>query len=93
MNVPRPGRLPRTAAGIELGSLVVLLLNLATVHLASISLLAGPLHGCAYLFIVVAVARDPRRTPMTTALALLPGIGGVLALRGLTRSDATAPVG
>lgn len=93
MNAPHSGRLLPTAAGIELGSLIVLLVNLATVHLASISTLAGPVHGCAYLFTLVAVARDPRRTPLTTGLALLPGIGGVLALRGLTRSDAGAPVG
>ncbi|MGI5448174.1 DUF3817 domain-containing protein [Streptomyces sp. CA-243310] len=93
MNATHSGRLLPTAAGIELGSLVVLLVNLATVHLASISTLAGPVHGCAYLFTLVAVARDPRRTPLTTGLALLPGIGGVLALRGLTRSDAGAPVG
>ncbi|MER6519829.1 DUF3817 domain-containing protein [Streptomyces sp. NPDC001553] len=93
MSAPHPGGLLRTAAGIELGSFIVLLVNLATVHLASISSLAGPVHGCAYLFTLVAVARDPRRTPQTTALALLPGIGGVLALRGLTRSDAPAPLG
>lgn len=93
MIASHPGRPLRVASVSELGSFVVLLANLATVHLSAISSLAGPVHGCAYLFTVVAVARDPRRTPPTTGLALLPGIGGVLALRRLTRSDATATAG
>ncbi|MEU9418967.1 DUF3817 domain-containing protein [Streptomyces sp. NPDC048272] len=90
MDTSHARRLSRVAAGVELGTLVVMVANLATVHLPAISSLVGPLHGCAYLFTVVAVARDPGRTRGTTGLALLPGIGGVLALRGLTRSDATA---
>jgi hypothetical protein len=74
----------RIAAAVELASLVVLLGNLFTAHLPAISSLAGPIHGCAYLFTVIAVARDPRRTPAAIVLALLPGVGGLLALRRLT---------
>ncbi|WP_208762343.1 hypothetical protein [Microbispora bryophytorum] len=45
-----------SAAAAELGSLAVLLANLATVHLPPVSSLVGPLHGCAYLVVVVAAA-------------------------------------
>jgi hypothetical protein len=76
----------RIAAAVELASLIVLLGNLATVHLPAISSLAGPIHGCAYLFTVVTAARDPQRTLMAAALAWLPGIGGLLALRRLNKA-------
>ncbi|MFE1775816.1 DUF3817 domain-containing protein [Streptomyces sp. NPDC059008] len=85
MSVRHPHRALRIAAGVELATLVVMLANLATAHLPALSSLVGPTHGCAYLFTVVAVARTPRRTPPTIALSLLPGIGGCLALRRLTR--------
>ncbi|MEV4172570.1 hypothetical protein [Nonomuraea sp. NPDC049709] len=88
----RTGQPLRIAAAVELGSLVILLGNLATAHLPAVSSLMGPLHGCAYLFTVIAAARDPRRTLATTGLALLPGIGGLLAVRRLAvrRPAATA---
>ncbi|KUL46114.1 hypothetical protein ADL22_11470 [Streptomyces sp. NRRL F-4489] len=73
----------RAAATTELASLIILLANLATVHLPAVSSLAGPLHGCAYLFTLGAVARDPDRTPRAIVLACVPGIGGMLALRRL----------
>lgn len=81
-----PHRALRIAATAELVTLVALLANLATAHLPAISSLAGPTHGCAYLFTVVAVARAARRTPLAVTASLLPGIGGLLALRALTRS-------
>ncbi|SEM62553.1 hypothetical protein SAMN05660976_05648 [Nonomuraea pusilla] len=96
MNVSAARRPLRIAAAAELASLVVLLGNLVTVHLPEISSLAGPVHGCAYLFTVVAAARDPRRTFASTALAWLPGIGGLLALRSLDRAarrDEQVPAG
>ncbi|MEU9125341.1 DUF3817 domain-containing protein [Streptomyces sp. NPDC048506] len=83
MTVPTTRRPLRIAALAELASLVVLLANLATAHLPTVSALAGPIHGCAYLFTVVAVARDPRRTASALTLSLLPGLGGMLALRRL----------
>lgn len=90
-----PRTLLRAAVAVELLSLVVLLVNLATAHLPEISSLAGPVHGCAYLFTVIATVRDPRRTPTAIACAALPGIGGMLALRQLSttepRRTATAP--
>jgi hypothetical protein len=84
--MPRPRAALRTAAAVELGSLAVLLVNLATMHLPPVSSLVGPLHGCAYLFVVVAAARDAGCDPIGKALAWLPGIGGLLVLRRLTRT-------
>jgi hypothetical protein len=73
----------RVAALVEFASLVVLLANLATVHLPAITSLGGPIHGCAYLFVVVATLRHPTATRTTKALAWLPAIGGLLVLRRL----------
>ncbi|WP_330316184.1 DUF3817 domain-containing protein [Streptomyces platensis] len=71
----------RVAAHGELVSLIVLLANLATAHLRPLSSLMGPLHGCAYLFVVIAVWRLDRIDTTARAIAVLPGIGGLLALR------------
>ncbi|MYS21912.1 DUF3817 domain-containing protein [Streptomyces sp. SID4948] len=78
----------RIAARVELISLIVLLANLATAHLAPVSSLMGPLHGCAYLFVVGATWRLPQATPATRATAFVPGVGGLLALRRLGRRHA-----
>ncbi|MER7842224.1 DUF3817 domain-containing protein [Streptomyces sp. NPDC096040] len=75
----------RIAAHLELVSLIVLLGNLATAHLRSVSSLMGPAHGCAYLFVVAATWRLKHATATTKATAFLPGMGGLLALRLLTR--------
>jgi hypothetical protein len=65
---------------VELVSLVVLLVNLATVHWSAVAAAVGPTHGCAYLVVVIlAFART--RDRRTRVLALIPGIGGLLVLR------------
>jgi hypothetical protein len=71
-------RLLRIAAVVEFATLVALLVNLATVHWAPLASLLGPTHGCAYLAVIGATWRltTSRRTRL---LALLPGIGGLLA--------------
>lgn len=74
----------RIAARGELISLIILLTNLATAHLEPVSSLAGPTHGCAYLFVVVTTWRLEQATTVTKATAVIPGIGGLLALRGST---------
>ncbi|GHH79250.1 hypothetical protein GCM10018781_56850 [Kitasatospora indigofera] len=79
----------RIAAHVELVSLVVMLANLATAHLKPVSSLAGPTHGCAYLFVVIATWRLTPATTTTQAVAVLPGIGGLLALRRLDPPGAT----
>lgn len=89
MHFRKPRHL-RIAAHAELVSLIVMLANLFTVHLKPVSSLLGPTHGCAYLFVVIATWRLQEATPAAKVLALLPGIGGLLALRQLDHADTTA---
>jgi len=77
----------RVAAAVELVSLLVLLVNLATVHLPAITSLGGPTHGCAYLVVVVATLRNPAAGPATKLVAWLPGVGGLLVVRGLATAE------
>ncbi|WP_433382172.1 DUF3817 domain-containing protein [Actinoplanes sp. CA-142083] len=72
----------RIAARVELISLLLLLANLATVHLGPVATLVGPLHGCAYLSVIGATLAATRRG-RPRLLALLPGVGGLLAERTL----------
>jgi hypothetical protein len=72
----------RIAAAAELATLVVLLTNLATVHWPQVSSAAGPIHGCAYLFVIILTVRQSRAT-RSWATAVVPGIGGLLVLRQL----------
>ncbi|MEK8169851.1 hypothetical protein NKH77_08610 [Streptomyces sp. M19] len=60
--------------------------NLATVHLSGVASLAGPVHGCAYLFVIGAVVRDRAHRPDRLARRR-PRVGGVLALRVLGARD------
>ncbi|SDM28098.1 DUF3817 domain-containing protein [Allokutzneria albata] len=71
----------RIPAAIEAVSLVVLLANLVTVHAPTVTSVSGPIHGFAYLMVVlVALLREG--TPVRARLAaLLPGVGGLIALR------------
>lgn len=80
----------RVAAAVECVSLVVLLVNLATVHLPVITSLGGPTHGLAYLVIVVATLRNPAASRTARMLAFVPGIGGLLVLRAAARPAASA---
>jgi hypothetical protein len=73
----------RIAAAVELVSLLVLLVNLATVHLPAITSLGGPAHGLAYLVVVVVTARQPAATTAAKVMAWVPGVGGLLVLRQL----------
>lgn len=73
------------AAAVEFLSLLVLLVNLATVHLPAITSLGGPTHGCAYVFVVVATLRNPAASTATKVMALVPGVGGLLVMRQLAR--------
>lgn len=76
----------RASATIEAVSLAVLLINIATANAAGIAALAGPVHGIAWLFGIIAVWRDPYRTTGIAVLSAIPGIGGMLALRALNRA-------
>lgn len=80
----------RIAAHAELISLVIMLANLATAHLKPVSSLMGPAHGCAYLIVVIATWRVRRAPAPAKALAVIPGVGGLLALRRLSARDEDA---
>ncbi|WUD74165.1 DUF3817 domain-containing protein [Streptomyces sp. NBC_00510] len=80
----RPALRPlRAAAAVELLSLAVLLVNLATAHWRPVSSLMGPVHGCAYLLTVLTAVRAEGSTTAVRLLAAVPGVGGLLALRRL----------
>ncbi|WP_410673717.1 DUF3817 domain-containing protein [Amycolatopsis sp. cmx-4-68] len=81
----QPFQALRIAAAVELATLAVLLINLATVHWPAVSSVVGPTHGCAYLLVIILTVQQSRAT-RTRATALVPGIGGVLAMRQLARA-------
>ncbi|WP_285560209.1 DUF3817 domain-containing protein [Actinoplanes regularis] len=80
----------RAAAAAELLSLVILLVNLATAHLRPITSLCGPIHGCAYLFVIVLTLSNPAADRTAKLLAWLPGLGGVLVARRLSAALSAA---
>ncbi|MBN3929171.1 hypothetical protein IQ279_05870 [Streptomyces verrucosisporus] len=82
----------RIAAGAEAATLAVLLANLLTVHARPVTSLTGPLHGTAYL-VVIAAAWQATTAADTGArwYALVPGVGGLLALRRLRKTPAPLP--
>ncbi|MFD3655661.1 hypothetical protein [Streptomyces sp. NPDC058620] len=88
-----PVRALRLAAGAEALSLAALLGNLLSTHSPVISQLLGPLHGTAYLVVIAATFMIP--APVASGArwrALLPGVGGLLALRQIrSRARASRP--
>ncbi|MFD0142707.1 MULTISPECIES: hypothetical protein [unclassified Streptomyces] len=77
-------RVLRVAAAAEAASLVALLVNLLTVHAPAVSSLLGPLHGTAYLVTIAAAWPAPGAAASGARwLAVVPGAGGLLALRRL----------
>ena len=87
-----PSALLRFSALVELSSLVLLLGNLATVHWPAVASLLGPVHGCAYLFVIGATVRESPRLP-TRLLAVVPGFGGLLVVRRLRRDVSMSATG
>lgn len=69
------------SATVELVTLALLLTNLATLHLPAVSQILGPVHGMAYLGTIVAAALTAGGHHPVWLLSLIPGVGGVLALR------------
>ncbi|MDX2395112.1 DUF3817 domain-containing protein [Streptomyces sp. DK15] len=84
----RPDRLLRVCAPLELVTLAVLAANVGLLHLPAIASTVGPLHGCAYLIVVLTTAREPNADRTAVALSAVPGVGGVLALRRLAANRA-----
>lgn len=68
------------ASVVETVSLVVLLVNRVTAHVPAVTSATGPLHGFAYLATIAIAFLVPLAT-RTRLLTLVPGVGGLLALR------------
>lgn len=77
----------RIAAGVEAVSLLALLVNVATVHTDVITSLGGPVHGTAYLAVIACTWLTPA-TATARWLAVVPGVGGLLALSRMHASSA-----
>jgi hypothetical protein len=82
----------RVVGAVELGTLVLLLLNVATVHLPEFSRLLGPIHGPAYTCTIVSAILLCAGRQRIWLLSLLPGIGGLLVARRMISGDAHARV-
>jgi hypothetical protein len=76
----------RIAAGVELVSLAVLLVNLVTVHAKPVTSLTGPVHGTAYLVVVALTALLPDVSTGVRWRSVVPGVGGLLVLRRIRRA-------
>ncbi len=86
-----PTRWVALATAVELVTLAVLLVNLATVHWPPLASAVGPLHGTAYLVTAVLAWQLP--LPRGVRLrAVVPAVGGLLVLQAAGRRDA-APEG
>ena len=67
-------------AVVEAVTLLVLVVNLATVQLAGLAAVVGPIHGSAYL-IGIALAFSGPFPARARMLCFIPGIGALLAAR------------
>ncbi|MBE1878330.1 hypothetical protein [Myceligenerans pegani] len=76
-----PRRLLHLIGSVELATLALMLGNIATVHAPAISRVLGPVHGLAYTVTVLAAVLVMRGRHRVWLLALVPGIGGLLAGR------------
>lgn len=70
----------RVVSALELVSLVVIVLNRVTIHLPAITSSGGPLHGVLYISTIALALLLPFPRPAKW-LAVLPGVGGLLAIR------------
>ena len=80
----------RALGTVELVTLAAMLVNLATVHHPVLTKGLGPVHGLAYCGTVVvamllAQALDTPAARRGRWLAVVPGLGGLLAARALGR--------
>jgi hypothetical protein len=78
-----PRRALHVLGTAELTTLVLLLLNLVTVHHRAISGVLGPVHGLAYTTTIIAAMLLANGRSQVWLRALVPGIGGLLAARAV----------
>lgn len=84
-------RVLAVTAWAETATLVVLLLNVVTVHAEAVTSTVGPLHGGLYLLCcaaVVAMRWVRGWSWLVVALGLLPAVGALVALEALRRDRA-----
>ena len=79
----------RISAAAEAASLLLLLVNLVTVHLEVVTSLAGPVHGLAWLA-TIAIAFLTPTPPTARWTSVVPGVGGLLAVRLAARAHPAA---
>jgi hypothetical protein len=73
----------RISATVEFLSLLLMLANLATLHLPAITKTLGPVHGLAYIVTIVLAVLLAEGRHRTWLFALVPAIGGLLSSRAL----------
>jgi hypothetical protein len=89
----RTTRTLQVAALLESASLAFLLVNIIALdNSPQIAATVGPIHGCLYVFVIIAAARHPHGAPKITARAVIPAVGGLLALRALTTRSQTLSI-
>ena len=66
-----------TLAALEIATLAVLVLNLATIHDAVIARIIGPIHGVIYLTVALIALLSPGLTWTTRLSGVVPVVGGV----------------
>lgn len=76
-----PRRILEIIGAVELTTLVLMLGNIVTVHQPEVSQVLGPVHGLAYTATVIAAVLVMGGRHRVWLLALVPGIGGLLASR------------
>lgn len=81
----------RVLGWVELCTLAAMLVNLATAHLPVLTKGLGPVHGLAYcgtviLALLIGSVLGTTQARRVRWLAAVPGIGGVLATRALSRA-------
>jgi len=84
--MPRPETALRIASIAEIVTLAILLTNLFTIHARPISSSMGMIHGCTYLLVICCVLLIERTPIRIKALAWIPIVGGILAVRALARA-------
>lgn len=93
--MPASGRRPRlllAVAVVEAVTLAVLLINRFGLQLPDVASAVGPIHGSAYLVGLIAVWTAPYSVRVRL-LALLPGVGALLAAGLATREGRATPEG
>jgi hypothetical protein len=76
---------------LELVSIAVLLVNLATVHVPGVASVLGPVHGALYLAVAVTALLGRNLLLRTRLLALVPVLGGVFTLVNVRRESRRPP--